>query len=64
MALDDVEHVEAIAIIRGLAEEWPLPAHESLVRAAEAWCDAHRPEPSAYMAAMRAMADGTFHRLL
>lgn len=38
-------------------------AHESLVRAAEAWCDAHRPEPTAYMAAMRAMADGTFHRL-
>lgn len=56
MALGDADHVTAIAIIRGLAEEWPLPARESLVKAAEAWCDEHRPEPSAYMAAMSAMA--------
>lgn len=52
--LSDVEHVEAVALINGLLDySTSLPAE---VRAgAQGWLEEHRPEPTAYLAALRAM---------
>jgi hypothetical protein len=55
MALDDVRHVEAVALIKALVEE----RGSILVGAAAlAWCEENHPPPSAYMAAMTHMAKG------
>lgn len=54
--LDDVRHVEAVAIIRALAEEFPM---FRVSAAALAWCDENHPPPEAYMAAMRERASAT-----
>lgn len=56
MALDDVQHVEAIAIIRALAGDAPTL---TVSAAALAWCDENRPPPEAYMNAMRSRASAT-----
>lgn len=56
MALDDVRHVEAIAIIRALAEDFPMLTVHA---AALAWCEENHPPPEAYMAAMRERASAT-----
>jgi hypothetical protein len=54
--LTDVEHVEAVALIRSLAErllaDFPRnPTFEAAVQ----WCDDHRPSPDAYLAAMSSL---------
>lgn len=49
MALDHVQHVEAIAIIKELAAY----GTGSVAEAALAWCAENRPPPEAYMAAMK-----------
>lgn len=56
MALDDLGHVEAVAIIRALAEDAPM---HTVSEAALAWCDENRPPPEAYMNAMRSRASAT-----
>lgn len=55
MALDDVQHVEAVAIIKALLEASPaipVTAREGT----EAWLADHHPEPHAYSAAMLALS--------
>ena len=50
MALNDRQHVEAVAIIRALLEDplGPMP-----LRAAHQWLAENHPEPGVYMAALR-----------
>lgn len=57
MALDDVQHVEAVAIMRRLADTaaYAMPRDPEAVEAAEKWLKANHPEPGAYMAAMASM---------
>lgn len=51
MALDDVRHVEAVAIMHALLDGDP----DGPV-AARVWCSENHPPPSAYMAAMTHLA--------
>lgn len=55
--LDDVAHVEAIAIIKGLVEWCDPIGTGTLFEAALAWCAEHHPPPEAYMAAMASMKE-------
>lgn len=52
MALNDVEHVEAVAIIRKLIETG-ITCDPDVTRAAVGWLEEHHPSPSAYIAAAR-----------
>lgn len=52
MALDDVQHVEAVSIIRRLANYGHDP--EAIV-AAEVWLEKNHPPPSAYVAAAESL---------
>lgn len=52
MALDDVQHVEAVAIIRHLLEGDP----QARV-AAEVWLEKNHPPPDAYLAAAASLAE-------
>lgn len=54
MALDDVQHVEAIAIIKALVELFDPTQSREPSRTALAWCTEQYPSPAAYMAALRA----------
>lgn len=56
MALTDVEHVEAVALINGILDAAPTLPPE-IRTGAEGWLKEHHPEPSAYMAAMRSLAE-------
>lgn len=53
--LDDVKHVEAVAIMRTIIEEpgvyYVMPG--GLKEAVEGWLEENHPPPSAYIAAMR-----------
>jgi hypothetical protein len=54
MSLDDVKHVEAVAIMRTLIESpWGYGMPDELKQTAEAWLTENHPPPEAYMAAMR-----------
>ncbi len=54
MALDDVKHVEAVAIIRLLIESpWAHAMPEEQREGVEGWLTENHPPPTAYMAAMR-----------
>jgi hypothetical protein len=55
MALDDVKHVEAVALINGILDHAPSLPPE-IRGGAEAWLAANHPNPSAYMAAMRLLS--------
>ena len=50
MALNDRQHVEAVAIMRALLED-PLGPMQQ--RAAHQWLGENHPEPAVYMAALR-----------
>jgi len=56
MALDDVKHVEIVAILRTISEQ---PAFRALPlelqQTAEGWLEENHPAPQAYSAAMHAM---------
>lgn len=57
MALDDVKHVEAVAIMRAMIETpggYMMP--DELKATVEGWLEENHPPPSAYMAAMRSRA--------
>lgn len=51
MALNDVQHVEAVAIMRRLVDE-PIGGDSQARIAARQWLAENHPEPSAYVAAM------------
>lgn len=53
MALDDVKHVEAVAIIRRLVESPDLEGRD----AAQVWLEANHPPPEAYAAAARSLTE-------
>lgn len=55
MALNDVEHVEAVALINGILDHAPSLPPE-IRTGAEGWLAEHKPAPTAYMAAMRSLA--------
>jgi hypothetical protein len=53
MALDDVRHVEACALMRNMLDDSPLlsdDVHDTVV----AWLEENHPPPGAYVAAARA----------
>lgn len=57
MALTDVEHVEAVALINAILDHAPsLP--QPIREGAEGWLKEHHPEPAAYMAAMSSLVAG------
>lgn len=60
MALDDVRHVEAVALIKALVEESAERAGGMLMSGPVAlrWCAENHPPPSAYMAAMTNLREG------
>lgn len=62
MALDDRQHVEAVAIMRRLAEcvEHAVRDTEALI-AAEVWLGECHPDPEVYMAAVHRLASGEDH---
>lgn len=56
MSLNDRQHVEAVAIMQRLLDVAShFGADEEGQRAATQWLGENHPEPSVYMAAMRAM---------
>lgn len=48
--LDDVRHVEAVAVVRALLNQ--EPGDDTPRRAAEQWLRENHPSPAAYMAAL------------
>jgi len=57
MALNDVEHVEAVSIINGILDYAPALPIE-IRRGAEGWLKAHKPDQKAYSDAMLAVLNG------
>lgn len=55
--LTGVEHVEVTAILNAVLDSLPMLPPE-IVTPARGWLADHHPTPSAYMAAMRSMAEG------
>lgn len=52
--LDDLRHVEAVAVIRALVED---PSDLQANLAAAQWLRENHPSPETYMSALRASAD-------
>jgi hypothetical protein len=56
MALDDVKHVEAVALIRRLCEEGSGFSIETTC-AVESWLEQNHPSSAAYVAAAKSVSD-------
>lgn len=54
MALNDVQHVKAVALIRALLED---PTAPTIRATAEGWLEENHPPPSAYIAAMSSLVE-------
>lgn len=54
--LNDVRHVEAVAIIRTLLNHAQLTASADVIRGVEGWLEENHPPPPAYIAAMQQLS--------
>jgi hypothetical protein len=56
--LNGVEHVEVVAILNAVLDAAGPALPREIAAGARGWLETHHPAPTAYMAAMRSMAEG------